>query len=159
MIKIKFYKKKSLFIGCCVIKAAGRQQANHHGRATTLEGMSKHGSKQKHKPRWFRYGLVCSRARCTDLCVHEHVQNAGGQKLGDLVLCVHCYPSFPQMSWWRQQEPSPSWLRFSSPQSAEESQGAHITWISSTHRCQARRSYCPRHWKIEDTFCWCTLVA
>jgi hypothetical protein len=31
-----------------------------------------------------------------------------------------------------------------------QSQGAHTTWISSTHRCQTPRSCCPRHasgWK------------
>jgi hypothetical protein len=44
-------------------------------------------------------------------------------------------PSFPRMTWWRQQEPGTSWLRFSSRQSVDESQGAHTTWISSSYQC------------------------
>jgi hypothetical protein len=47
-----------------------------------------------------------------------------------------CYPSFPRMTWWSQPEPGTAWIRFSSPQSAHESQDAHRTWIISTHRCQ-----------------------
>ena len=77
MIKIKFYKKKSLFIGCCVIKAAGRQQAMHHGRATTLEGMSKDGSKTENTNPVGLGTDLCVHGPVVRICVFTGTKNAG----------------------------------------------------------------------------------